>query len=415
MDNIPVYLFTYNCNKQSLDWDIFLPKFKESLPEELATVYAFGLEEFCSIQDGSFYSTANQHLIKYNGKFLEALSSKYGTRNIRFQTIGMQHIGSIGLVLITPYPSKFKHITKASTSCGYAYSSLKGGVGIRVVYSPGGKTNNSSVTLSFANAHLSAYEGDDYYTQRNSDATQIMRSLDFGDGYGLLKPGSHTFFMGDLNYRTCKTYVSSSASSQKLLSLQDQSLATTESIDELLHLYDELTTALKTEEVYSGFTEAQIKFQPTYKYHVHTAIYNSKRSPAWCDRILYQSTYEAQDESAPRLKKDDNVTKIPIVKFYKSINSILLSDHQPVHAFITLPFNAPTPILASNGFLKVLPHDPTQIYMLPTKVDYFIQTYIRFLVDNTIGYSLTLTFTNRGRVILLFLICLLWYSVYTFL
>ncbi|KAK6205471.1 Endonuclease/exonuclease/phosphatase [Scheffersomyces amazonensis] len=425
MTNLPVYLFTYNCNRQKINSEIFIPKFEESLPAELATLYVFGLQELCSILDGSFPQIANQHLIGYNEVFLKALSSKYGKSDIKFQTISLYHTGSIGLILITPYPSKFKHVLCASSSCGYGYSSLKGAVGTRLTYANDWKPGSATVDISVACAHLSANEGEAYYQQRNEEVYGLMRSLDFGDGYGLIKPGSHTFFLGDLNYRTSKSYVASSPSAQRLLSSQDQSIILRESFTELIDTFDELTIAKRNGDVFTGFSEGSIEFPPTYKYHINTAIYNSKRSPSWCDRILYQSTYHTNSELVPRLRSDEQSPhiKLPVVKHYSSISSILLSDHQPVYAFIVVPFQAPKSIINSSGYLKVLPNSdqrsdthivsgPTQVYILPTKFDYIIQNYIRHLSDFLVGSSLWLSFTKNGRILLLVIIGILWYLVY---
>ena len=47
---------------------------------------------------------------------------------------------------------------------------------------------------------------------------------------------------------------------------------------------------------YFGFTEGKIElFGPTFKLKEGTDIYKTKRTPAWCDRIIYRSA-----------KKDDN-------------------------------------------------------------------------------------------------------------
>ncbi|KAK6458797.1 Endonuclease/exonuclease/phosphatase [Scheffersomyces xylosifermentans] len=448
-EGIPLYLFTYNCNKRRINHDLFIPKIVESFPEELSSLYVFGLEELCPILDGSFYDVANQHLIKFNEVFLHALLEKYGKKDHRFQTIAIHHIGATGIIIITPYPSKFHSIKKASSSCGTGHSSLKGAAAVRLTYSPEGRNSTSarSVELSFANAHLSAYEGEFYFKRRNDNATTLMRSLDFGDGHGLLKPGSHTFFMGDLNYRTTKNYDSNSIATQRLLALSDQSNVNNGSVEELVQEYDELTSAIENGDIFTGFSEGCVDFQPTYKYHINTAIYNSKRSPSWCDRILYQATYESDERNGEavllRLRKDSNSQnkkkRLPLIHAYSSIKSLLQSDHQPVYLSITVPFNAPKSIVAPNGYLQILPSEtanrhlhhneiidegvleqsvlheieesvtgPTQIYMKPTKYDYIIQNYVRTISDFGIGYGLWLTITPKGRLLLLGLLLAAW-------
>lgn len=439
---IPLFLFTYNCNKRELNHDLFIQKVVESFPTDLAALYVFGLEELCPILDGSFHDIAHKHMIRFNEVFLHSLRKKYGHNDHRFQTIAMHHIGATGLIVITPFPLKFHSIKKAQSSCGSGYSSLKGAAGVRLTYAPDGKyANDNSVQLTFANAHLSAYEGEFYYRRRNDNVTTIMRSLDFGDGYGLLKDGSHTFFMGDLNYRTTKNFDPTSDANKRLISLLDQSLVTNESVEELVKDCDELTWAIENGQIFTGFTEACIDFQPTYKYHVNTAVYNSKRSPSWCDRILYQMTYEDSDDEDQvvmlRLRKDSNSQnkrkRLPIIHEYNSIKSLLQSDHQPVFLHITVPFTAPKSIVSSSGYLQILPNEnanrhlhhnevnvdglilsrmvdadepiggPTQIYMRPTKYDYIIQNYVRLVPDFLIGYGLWFTITRTGRLILLVL------------
>jgi len=58
--------------------------------------------------------------------------------------------------------------------------------------------------------------------------------------------------------------------------------------------YDQLLHEIATNPSFRlhTFTEAPIKFAPTYKYDRGTLTYDTsekKRIPAWCDRILYRS------------------------------------------------------------------------------------------------------------------------------
>ena len=64
-----------------------------------------------------------------------------------------------------------------------------------------------------------------------------------------------------------------------------------------------------------AFNETPINFAPTYKYDVGTDNYDSsekKRSPAWCDRLLYRGIGRIKQTS------------------YRRHDGIRVSDHRPV-------------------------------------------------------------------------------------
>jgi endonuclease/exonuclease/phosphatase family metal-dependent hydrolase len=427
---IPLFLFTYNCNKRVLGADRVVPRLAESLPDELADLYVFGLEELCSILDGSFEESARQHLIAATTVLHAALDAKYGA-DVVFHTVAMHHVGAIALVLITPYALRVLRVRPAALGCGYAMSSMKGAVGLRVRYvrPATASATEAETDLTFANAHLSAYEGEHYYLKRNQQVLYLMRSLNFGDGYGLLRPGAHCFFMGDLNYRTAQK--PNLALQHQLAALQQTAGSALAEVEDLVIKHDELTRARADGEVFTGFAEPCVAFAPTYKFEVNTAIYSPKRLPLWCDRILYQSTYASRK---PRGQ--------PTVHRYDSI-PIVLSDHQPVFLSVTVPLEAPDSIVSPTGYLQVLPSTssnahvhhkhirdeglgdmmpreellaiasevmsgPTQIYMLPTLLDNFTQQYARVLLDKAIGYLLWMGTRPRGRLTMLALVLVLW-------
>lgn len=427
-NEIDLFLFTYNCGKAGIDPDVFVPRLVKSLPSKLASLYCFGVEEYCSLLDGTSHLNSNKHFIGLNKGLLRALNEKYGNKDTKFHTLAMVHLGAIGLVIITPYSLQFHNIKTASCGCGYLYSSLKGAVGVRLSYTPLGSFDKS-VDLTFANAHLSAYEGEYYYNRRNSEVISMMRSLDFGDGFSFLKPGSHSFFMGDLNYRTVRDFKGSTKEVEALRLLQDQSLNISLPVEEMVQKYDELSIGIRNDEVFMGFTEGCIDFQPTYKFMVGTAIYSSKRAPSWCDRILFQSTYRNNS-----VTKNDSSKTLPRINEYNSIKTILTSDHHPVFLSITIPFEPPEPIISSGGYLKILPNDqvidhfhrknsksvfadtvsgPTQIYVKSTRLDRIVQGYLNPLVDLVFGNSIWLTATPAGRITV-FVSALILGSVYIF-
>lgn len=69
-------------------------------------------------------------------------------------------------------------------------------------------------------------------------------------------------------------------------------------------------------EKFPMFKEHMIEFKPTYKYN--GKVLSSKRTPAYCDRIMYSSIFDASSLS------------------YKSLDSVISSDHKPVTCLINI-------------------------------------------------------------------------------
>lgn len=418
---IPLFLLTFNAAKIKLVAADFALHVQEALPDHLCDLYVFGFQEVCSVLDGGFPKTVNKHMIDINRIILDALQQKYCSFDspYNFSTVGLHHVGAVGMVAVSPFGLRFRDCRFSAASCGALRSLLKGAVGLRIKYVPDA---NDTVQLTFACAHLNANEGEVYYQQRVQDVLTVMRALDFGDGYSLLKPQCHTFFLGDLNFRTSKGAKSGRANSTltDLLELRDRSSTTDVSADVARYVtkYDELTAGRANGDLLTGFSEHPISFQPTYKYHLNTAIYNTKRCPLWCDRILYQSTYKAASR--------------PTVHRYSSIDTYKHSDHRAVYLHITVPRTPPESIIGENGFLIVLPnaspatHDPhvdprdqdepisgpTLTFMKCTLLDKVNQLFVRRISDFFIGYGLWLGTTPRGRVLLLGLVLVLWLAYF---
>ncbi|KAF2646551.1 DNase I-like protein [Massarina eburnea CBS 473.64] len=173
-------------------------------------------------------------------------------------------------------------------------------------------------SLCFINCHLAA--GQTQTTHRNNDAAAIMEasplphnrspsdSANFfiggGDG-SMILDHEICILNGDLNYRIdsmTRDSVISAVKQGNLPKLLDR--------DQLL-LSRKRNPGLRLR----TFNEAPITFAPTYKYDVGTDTYDTsekKRSPAWCDRLLYRGV--------GRIKQLE----------YRRHDCVKVSDHRPV-------------------------------------------------------------------------------------
>ncbi|XP_039064777.1 type I inositol polyphosphate 5-phosphatase 2-like [Hibiscus syriacus] len=140
--------------------------------------------------------------------------------------------------------------------------------------------------LCFVCSHLtSGQDGAEH--RRNSDVYEIIRRTSFSSVLDTYQPQTipahdQIFWFGDLNYRL------------NMLDADVRSLVAEKRWNELMD-YDQLHKELCSGHVFDGWNEGTIDFPPTYKYEIDSDRYvgevpkegEKKRSPAWCDRILW--------------------------------------------------------------------------------------------------------------------------------
>ncbi|KAE8692070.1 Type I inositol 1,4,5-trisphosphate 5-phosphatase CVP2 [Hibiscus syriacus] len=148
--------------------------------------------------------------------------------------------------------------------------------------------NKGSISISmclhqtsfcFICSHLSSGQKEGDELRRNSDVMEILRKTRFPRVHGMGEDNSpqtilehdRILWLGDLNYRVALPYQFAKA---------------------LVEMRDWKALLLRIEQrrghVFGGWSEGRICFPPTYKYSNNSDRYTGeKRTPAWCDRILW--------------------------------------------------------------------------------------------------------------------------------
>ncbi|KAK4728354.1 hypothetical protein R3W88_021342 [Solanum pinnatisectum] len=172
--------------------------------------------------------------------------------------------------------------------------------------------------LCFVCSHLSSGQKEGAEQRRNSDVNEIMRRTHFSSIFDIdtdepqtIPSHDQIFWFGDLNYRI------------SMADAEVRKLVANKQWDELLNS-DQLHKELQNGHVFAGWKEGLVNFAPTYKYEFNSDRYNGeitregekKRSPAWCDRILWLGKGIKQ-------------------LFYKRAE-LKLSDHRPVSSMFSV-------------------------------------------------------------------------------
>ncbi|KAG9157849.1 hypothetical protein Leryth_000028 [Lithospermum erythrorhizon] len=181
-----------------------------------------------------------------------------------------------------------QHISSLMVSCVgrgiMGYLGNKGSVSISMTL--------HQTTFCFICTHLASGEKEGDELKRNSDVSEILRRTRFPQKRlpgkpippGDIMDHEKIFWLGDLNYRLAST---SSIVTCELLKKNDW---------QTLLEKDQLKLEQKAGRIFKDWEEGQIYFAPTYKYLTNSDHYVSqtsspkqkRRTPAWCDRILWK-------------------------------------------------------------------------------------------------------------------------------
>ncbi|KAL6138688.1 hypothetical protein ACLB2K_063967 [Fragaria x ananassa] len=179
-----------------------------------------------------------------------------------------------------------RHISNMKVSCVgrgiMGYLGNKGSISISMTL--------HKTKFCFVCAHLTSGEKEGDEMRRNSDVIEILKKTKFSHSCRTrpLPPDSildhdKIIWLGDLNYRLA----AACADTHELLQKQNW---------QALLKKDQLRIEQQAGRVFKGWEEGRIYFAPTYKYLSNSIHYvaqtsnsrEKRRTPAWCDRILWK-------------------------------------------------------------------------------------------------------------------------------
>ncbi|CAN6471298.1 unnamed protein product [Victoria cruziana] len=209
-----------------------------------------------------------------------------------------------------------QHINSIKVSCVgrglMGYMGNKGSISISMTL--------RQTSFCFVCTHLTSGQKEGDEIRRNSDVIEILRKTRFPLSRRFSGPVNspdnildhdRIFWLGDLNYRLAY----GCEDTHELLERKDW--------DALLEK-DQLRIEQKAGRVFKGWEEGRIYFAPTYKYLANSDRYavktarskDKRRTPAWCDRILW---------------KGKGIHQLTYVR-----GESKFSDHRPVHALFSV-------------------------------------------------------------------------------
>ncbi|XP_010527822.1 PREDICTED: type IV inositol polyphosphate 5-phosphatase 9 [Tarenaya hassleriana] len=290
-------------------------------------IYVTGFQEIVPLRASSVFGSENNKVsAKWNSLIREALNKRARHREGGLsESKGINGISQdfrciiskqmVGILIsvwvrndLRPFVS---HPSVSCVGCGVmGCLGNKGAVSVRF--------HLHETSFCFVCGHLASGGRDKDGKQRNSDVTEILARSSFPRGPSLDLPKQimdhdRVVLLGDLNYR---------------ISLPEEKtrlLVERQEWDILLE-NDQLSMEIMNGHIFRGWQEGLVKFAPTYKYIPNSDVYygcikhdnkeEKKRSPAWCDRIIWHGNGLKQHAYTRGESK--------------------ISDHRPVKAIFTV-------------------------------------------------------------------------------
>jgi len=383
MDNLKLYIVTFNCGRKQIEPAVFAEHLFDGWEDPLDTnalpdLIVFKLQEIAPL---GYAFLGNNFVKPYFHRFRQALqiagknhSARYSVEDVGYFNVITRNSGLTAIMIFTRnnLTRQLKTLNIAEVGVGVSEMGNKGAIGARIGWQVPGSQGLLHLTL--VSAHLAPFEEE--MERRDQDYCNIVKGLVFankdarewrkvdqedenvpllqddqtdfststGDVTGIYSDDSYLFFGGDLNYRTALTGPARGDSNLYPQPRKDKK-------DDLHYSHllekDQLSQQLQRGKTLHGLTEQRIEFPPTYKYKkiLERPVirddddgewqWSSHRWPSWCDRILFSATSTLK-------VKAGSYTALPIFR---------TSDHRPVTLSIAIPLQK----ASNSGFAKLAP------------------------------------------------------------
>ncbi|KAI8918694.1 SacI homology domain-containing protein [Entophlyctis helioformis] len=296
--DLTILLGTYNLNGKMLQGES-LDSWLVSSTGSSPTMIVIGVQELIELTAGRHYISADTNMLRllWESMFLKAINSRPGGKYVVLRSL---HLVALGMFIFVkenavPYVRKVETAVIKTGLGGMAAN--KGGIGISLHF--------HDTSMVFVTAHFAA--GTNAVEERNRDYWTITNGLAFRGRR--VYEHDMVFWLGDFNYRIN-------------LSNEEARMYVSRKDLEALIRRDQLIEQIRLGQVFEGFTEGRLTFDPTYKYDNGTTEYDTSekaRVPSWTDRILFKGKHIGQLE----YMRGEQV----------------MSDHRPVRAVFTVQVN----------------------------------------------------------------------------
>ncbi|CAL1148388.1 unnamed protein product, partial [Cladocopium goreaui] len=173
------------------------------------------------------------------------------------------------------------------------------------------------MSVCFVNVHLAS--GQNAVSERSQHFAQVLTDAFQGvSAKGAQRPKKHSFERSSIYHIAAHELCIIAGDFNSRLDLPKEAQWESETQEEWL-LRDQIMLGQVSS--LRGFREGVITFAPTYKYKIGTNMLNTKRAPAWCDRVVFKVDASCRAELL-------EYVSLPTLK--------LTSDHHPVTALFEI-------------------------------------------------------------------------------